>query len=78
MRTTAPTPVELPSLADRPDADVVIFDPETINGLATFPDPFHYSVGMKYVFVNGVAVVSEGDYTDELPGRALRGPAYEP
>ena len=59
-------------------ADSINIDPETINGLATFPDPFHYSVGMHYVFVNGVAVVSEGEYTGELPGRALRGPAYEP
>ena len=26
----------------------------------------------------GAVVVSEGDYTGELPGRAFRGPAYEP
>jgi N-acyl-D-aspartate/D-glutamate deacylase len=58
-------------------ADVVVFDPETIAGKATFEDPFHYSVGMRYVFVNGVAVVSAGDYSGERPGRALRGPAYE-
>lgn len=57
-------------------ADVVVFDPETIDGRATFEDPFHYSVGIEYVYVNGVAVVSEGAYTGELPGRALRGPAY--
>lgn len=58
-------------------ADVVAFDPETINGRATFEDPFHYSVGVEYVFVNGVAVVSAGELTGEKPGRALRGPAYE-
>ena len=57
-------------------ADIVIFDPESIQDMATFEDPFHYPVGMRYVFVNGTAVVDEGEYTRALPGRALRGPAY--
>ncbi len=84
IRKLAGLPAEILDIEDRGTlaegnfADVVVFDPETINGLATFPDPFHYSVGMHYVFVNGVAVVSEGEYTGELPGHALRGPAYEP
>ena len=30
-------------------ADVVVFDPETIEGRAACEDPFHYSVGMQYV-----------------------------
>ena len=57
-------------------ADLAIFDPETIRGVATFEDPFHYSVGMRYVLVNGTPVVDEGEYTGALPGRALRGPAF--
>lgn len=59
-------------------ADLAIFDPETIRGVATFEDPFHYSVGMRYVLVNGTPVVDEGEYTGALPGRALRGPAFVP
>jgi len=84
IRKLAGLPAEILGIEDRGTlvegnfADVVVFDPETINGVATFEDPFHYAVGMEYVFVNGVAVVSEGEYTYELPGRALRGPAYEP
>ncbi len=84
IRKLAGLPASILSLEDRGTlaegnfADVVVFDPETINGRATFEDPFHYSVGMEYVFVNGVAVVSEGEYTGELPGRGLRGPAYQP
>jgi N-acyl-D-amino-acid deacylase len=84
IRKLAGLPAEILGIEDRGIlaegnfADVVVFDPESINGLATFQDPFHYSVGMQYVFVNGVAVISEGEYTYELPGRALRGPAYEP
>lgn len=57
-------------------ADVVVFDPVTIRDIATFEDPNHCSVGMKYVFVNGQAVVAEGRVTSKRPGRALRGPGY--
>ena len=57
-------------------ADLAIFDPETIRGVATFEDPFHYSIGMRYVLVNGALVVDESEYTRALPGRALRGPGF--
>jgi dihydroorotase/N-acyl-D-amino-acid deacylase len=53
-------------------ADVTVFDPATIRDVATFADPNHYSVGVRHVFVNGRAVVSDGRITDERPGRALR------
>jgi N-acyl-D-amino-acid deacylase len=59
-------------------ADIVIFDPATIEDRATFADPFHYPVGMRYVFVNGVAVLDDGEFTRALPGRTIRGPAYVP
>lgn len=64
------------TLAEGNLADIVIFDPDSIQDMATFEDPFHYPVGMRYVFVNGTAVVDDGDYTRALPGRALRGPAF--
>ncbi|MAD28094.1 MAG: aminoacylase [Woeseiaceae bacterium] len=57
-------------------ADIVVFDPDLIQDMSTFEDPFHYPTGMRYVIVNGTAVVDEGKYTGALPGRALRGPAY--
>ena len=57
-------------------ADVVVFDPETIGDVATFEDPNHYSVGMKFVWVNGRPVIAEGRITSERPGRALRGPGF--
>jgi dihydroorotase/N-acyl-D-amino-acid deacylase len=56
--------------------DITIFDPETIRDVSTFSDPTHYSVGVKHVFVNGRAVVSNGAITKERPGRPLRGPGY--
>lgn len=57
-------------------ADVAVFDPAAVRDVATFKDPSHYSVGMRYVFVNGQAVVAEGQVTSNRPGRALRGPGY--
>ena len=36
-------------------ADVVVFDPKTIADKATYEKPHQYAVGMRYVFVNGVA-----------------------
>ncbi len=55
-------------------ADVTVFDPATIRDVATFENPMHYSVGVRYVLVNGHAVVWEGKMTSERPGRALKGP----
>jgi N-acyl-D-amino-acid deacylase len=55
-------------------ADVVVFDPEQIRDLATFENPNQLSVGMEYVLVNGVLVISKGKATDALPGKVLRGP----
>jgi N-acyl-D-amino-acid deacylase len=58
-------------------ADIAVFDPKTIRDLATFSDPMHYSVGVRYVFVNGRPVVWDGAITDERPGRPLRGTGYQ-
>lgn len=57
-------------------ADITVFDPATIQDKATYNDPLRYSVGVKYVFVNGRPVVLDGKITDERPGRPLRGPGY--
>jgi N-acyl-D-amino-acid deacylase len=59
-------------------ADITVFDPNTIRDVASFSDPMHYSVGVKYVFVNGRPVLWDGAITDERPGRPLRGPGYQP
>ena len=59
-------------------ADIALFDPATIQDLATYNFPLRYSVGVKDVFVNGRPVVLDGKITGERPGRALRGPGYKP
>ena len=57
-------------------ADIVIFDPEKVHDLATFENPNQLSVGMDYVFVNGVTVIEDGKMTNALPGKVLRGPGF--
>jgi N-acyl-D-amino-acid deacylase len=59
-------------------ADIAIFDPAAIHDTSTFNDPMHYSVGVKYVFVNGSPVLWDSKLTEARPGRPLRGPAYQP
>ena len=53
-------------------ADITVFNPDTVLDVATFTDPQRYPAGIPYVIVNGTIVVSEGEHTGELPGRALR------
>ena len=53
-------------------ADVVVFDPLTIIDRATYERPHQISEGVRHVFVNGVAVVSDGRHTGATPGRAVR------
>jgi N-acyl-D-amino-acid deacylase len=55
-------------------ADVVVFDPETIQDHATFEKPHQYATGVLHVFVNGVQVLKDGQHTGAKPGRVVRGP----
>jgi dihydroorotase/N-acyl-D-amino-acid deacylase len=53
-------------------ADVVIFHPDTVSGQSTFDKPHQYAIGMKYVFVNGKAVIDEEAVTGVRSGAVLR------
>ena len=57
-------------------ADVVVFDPATVQDHATFEDPHHYSTGVHHVFVNGEQVVADSEHTGATPGRVVRGPGW--
>jgi dihydroorotase/N-acyl-D-amino-acid deacylase len=59
-------------------ADIVVFNPETITDLATFENPNQLSEGMQYVLVNGLPVIERGKMTNALPGKVVRGPAWQP
>jgi N-acyl-D-amino-acid deacylase len=53
-------------------ADVVVFDPGTIQDHATFEKPLQYTTGVSEVFVNGVEVIKAGEHTGAKPGRVVR------
>ena len=58
-------------------ADVVVFDPETVQDHATFVEPHQYATGVLHVFVNGEQVLKDGEHTGATPGRVVRGPGWQ-
>ena len=55
------------------DADLVLFDPETVVDRGTYSDPAQPPVGIRHVVVNGVVTLREGDLVEEAAaGRAIR------
>ncbi len=54
------------------DADLVVYDPITVNERSTFSDPHHFPAGLPHVIVNGVVAVREGQHAGALAGRVLR------
>ena len=57
-------------------ADIVIFDPASIQDHATFEKPHQYASGVRHVFVNGVQVLKDGEHTGAKPGRFVKGPGW--
>jgi len=57
-------------------ADVVVFDPATIQDHATFATPKQLATGVDDVFINGVQVLKGGKHTGAKPGRFVRGPGW--
>lgn len=53
-------------------ADLVAFDPDSVADRATFEKPHQYPTGIPHVWVNGVAVIRDGEHTDARPGRSAR------
>jgi len=57
------------------DADIVVFDPETVIDKATFDQPALPSAGFHHVFVNGEPAVADGRLVEESRmGRPMRAP----
>ena len=59
-------------LAEKYDADVVVFDPKTVIDTSTYEDPRQHPDGIDWVLVNGEVVVENATHTGNRPGRALR------
>jgi N-acyl-D-aspartate/D-glutamate deacylase len=62
-------------LQEGADADIVVFDPQTISDRATFEKPMRQSIGVRYLVVAGTLLIDEGKMVPGVfPGRALLGP----
>ncbi len=70
------------SLADRGRlkpgsfADIVVFDPDTIQDHATNQNPHRLSTGVSEVIVNGRFAIQDGKPTGAPSGRVVRGRAW--
>lgn len=57
------------------DADITVFDPDTVIDRATYEKPLQYSEGIRFVLVSGVPVVIDGALVEGIfPGRGVRAP----
>lgn len=57
-------------------ADIIIFNPATVQDHSTFDKPHQYSTGVIHVFVNGEQVLKDGEHTGKKPGKFVKGPGY--
>jgi N-acyl-D-amino-acid deacylase len=57
-------------------ADIVVFDPNTIQDHATYEKPHQLSTGVSYVVVNGIMAIKDGAPTGAHSGRIVRGRAW--
>jgi N-acyl-D-amino-acid deacylase len=82
VRKVTSLPADVLSLADRGRlkagafADVVIFDPKTVQDHSTYAKPMQYATGVSDVFINGKLALKDGEPTGVATGRVLRGRAW--
>ncbi len=86
VRSSTGWPADILGLANRGVvrvgalADLVVFNPRTFRDSATFEEPTQFAPGVRYLLVNGVAMINNGRPVvptiagAKLPGRALRRP----
>jgi N-acyl-D-amino-acid deacylase len=83
VRKLAALPAANLSLRDRGElkvgyfADVVIFDPATIQDHATYEKPHQLATGVEDVWVNGVLALQNGTATGAASGRFVHGRAWK-
>jgi N-acyl-D-amino-acid deacylase len=53
-------------------ADIVVFDPISIQDLATIENPYQYSQGIEWVLVNGNPAIKNGQMMNVSSGEVLR------
>jgi N-acyl-D-amino-acid deacylase len=80
IRKMSSLPAQILGLRDRGQlregfaADVVVFDPAKVGETNSFEKPKSYATGVRFVLVNGVLVIDNGEHTRAKPGIAILGP----
>jgi N-acyl-D-amino-acid deacylase len=82
VRRLTSLPADVLSIPDRGRlragafADIVIFDPRTIQDHSTYAKPLQYATGVTDVLVNGQLALKDGEPTGAHSGRVVRGRAW--
>ena len=75
LERSTPTARRKGRLQEGADADIVVFDPQTITDRSTFEKPMEPSVGVRNLVVGGKLLIDDGKMIPELfPGHAIVGP----
>ena len=75
LERSTPTARQKGRLQEGADADIVVFDPQTISDRSTFAKPMEPSVGVHELVVAGKLLIDDGKIVpDVYPGRAIVGP----
>jgi len=75
LEVTTPLMTNKGRIRNGADADLTVFDPNTVQDRSTYEDATIPSTGIPYVIVNGVVVVDGGEVVDGArPGNAIRAP----
>jgi N-acyl-D-amino-acid deacylase len=78
VRAATALPAEVLDLDDRGKlekgfaADIVVFDPDEISDKAKYSDPHQYSVGIRFLIINGEVAIEDGNYNGKLAGKPVR------
>jgi len=78
IRAATGLPAEVLGLDDRGRlkkgfaADIVVFDPDEVSDKATYENPHQYSVGIRFLVINGEVVIEDGSYNGKLAGIPIR------
>jgi N-acyl-D-amino-acid deacylase len=82
VRKITSLPADVLSLPDRGRlkknafADIVIFDPNSLQDHSTYAKPMQYATGVSDVIINGKLALKDGQPTGTPTGRILRGRAW--
>lgn len=60
------------TLAVGSDADITIFDPQTIKDRSNYEDPFRAPSGIEYVIIRGSIALRQGEIVNRSLGKAIR------